>query len=148
PLIKHYFEDGKHLEETALKYIRVLFQRQAIDALEGKSAVDVLARYVDACFFWMENFESHALTWQAFLHRCSKNKKSRDLNTLATSAGEERLMTLLQMGQRSQEFKPRDPALTAKLIQALITGSIVCLASENFDDASSFKMGVRAECLR
>src|SRR5258708_1270912 len=90
PLLRHYFEDAADLELTSLKYIRLVFQKLAVQAVSDKSLADqALAAYVDSCFYWVDNFESHAKVWMAFLQLCSRRKAFRDLNSAVVEVGEE-----------------------------------------------------------
>ena len=148
PLVKHYFRDMEDLQETAIKYIRVIFQKFAVDALlNAETHQEKLDAYIESCFNWIAHFQSHALAWQAFLHRCAKSPKARNLNTLATSTGEERIISLLEDGKRAGVFQFQNSALSAKLIQAIITGALVCLGSEELQDKNAFKVGIKQTCL-
>ncbi len=147
-LLKHYFKDLEDIRELSVKYIRLLFQRIAIDALASGEEADVmLARYVDACFYWVENFRVHALVWLAFLHRCSRDKKLRELNTLAGAVGEERIANLIRLGCEKGVFAPTTSEDAAKVIQSLITGALIISVSEELARPKGLAVATREQCL-
>jgi AcrR family transcriptional regulator len=150
-LLLHYFEDGSEIRELAIKYIRLMMQKIAIDFMESETtASGKLEKYVEACFFWSKNFRTHALVWLAFLHRCSGDKKLRELNTLASSVGADRIVSLIQLGQAQKVFPLREGGLehAAKTIQALITGALIVSVSENLEDDKLAAEQTRQLCLQ
>jgi AcrR family transcriptional regulator len=146
--IRHYFEDSEDLRELTVKYIRLLFQKLAVDAMVKKATPDqMLSAYVDSCFIWVENFRTHANVWLSFLNFCTNKIKLRALNTDAVQAGHERLTALLANGKASGIFKHANSEVAAKMIQVFITGAMVVSASEDFANRSEFVRDVRAHCL-
>ncbi len=142
-LLHHYFENMDELRMACLKYIRVLFQKSAITALdERKDCRTQLQDYVESCFRWVETFRPHALVWQAFLQHCGTRKASREMNTLATSTGQDRISALLEKGVAVGEFQIQDVELTAKIIQTIVTGSLIVLVSENLENEAAYKAHV------
>lgn len=142
-LLNHYFEGMDELRLICLKYIRVLFQKIAITAIDQRrKPSDQIEAYVESCFHWCETFRPHALVWLAFLQQCGLNKASRELNTLATSVGQDRISALLEFGVAKGSFTIENVDRTAKLLQSIITGAIVVLLSENLEDKSAFKAEV------
>ena len=149
PLLRHYFADGNDLRTTALKYIRVLFQRLAVDAVKKENTVDgALEAYVDACFYWVEHFKAHSDVWLSFLYRCAKQKSFRDLNSAAARVGEERILSLIRQGAKNGILKMTSPEASAKALQSLITGALVTYVSENLKDRPAYKEIIKQECLR
>jgi AcrR family transcriptional regulator len=139
-LLNHYFEDMNDLRLTCLKYIRVLFQKLAITAIgQRREVIDQLHNYVESCFHWCETFRPHVLVWLAFLQQCGSNKASREVNTLATSVGQDRISALIEKGVAQGSLKSENIEQTAKILQSLITGAIVVMVSENLENKSAFK---------
>jgi AcrR family transcriptional regulator len=140
PLLRHYFEDPANLQEIAIKYIRLIFQKMAIDAMSsGKTADEMVLNYVNGCFEWIRNFRSHSTVWARFLSSCMSNKKFRALNTVAVAAGEERIQSLLEMGKSAGVFQFEDAAGAAKSLQVIISGALITAASEDLPDGQAFQ---------
>jgi AcrR family transcriptional regulator len=148
PAIKYYFASLDELKVFSIKYVRLIFQKLAVDAMmRGANPQDMLSLYIDSCFVWIKNYKTHALVWLAFLHRCSQNAEMKALNTMAVLAGEERIQNLLQIGKEKGVFRFSNAASTAKSIQVLITGALVSFVSENIDEPESFQALVKTQCL-
>ena len=147
-LLNHYFSDANEIREISIKYIRLCFQKIAVEALaKGSDPKEMLASYVDACFFWLKNFRKHALVWLSFLHRCANLKTFRALNTKAVDVGHQRIMTVLEMGQQAGIFTFKDCQQSAKTIQSLICGALVSIVSEDMPDPKSYTTLIRLQCL-
>ena len=148
PLLRHYFNDLDDIRETSVKYIRLLFQKIAVNELEkGKDAEDALELYILSCFHWAENLKTHARVWFAFLHLCSHQKRYRKINSEAVIVGERRIISLIEYGVSSGAFVTKDTARAAKMIQTLITGALVTVGSEDYDPQQMAKY-VLSECLK
>lgn len=148
-LIHHYFESAEEIQIIVVKYIRLLFQKIAVEALSSEKTPErMLEAYVRSCFYWSNNFRKHALVWLTYLHRCGSSMSARDLNTRAVEAGEERITTLLEKGCELGVFKCPRPAESAKLLQAMICGSLICAATENMPELQAFEESVVKDCLR
>lgn len=148
-LLLHYFEDGAEIRELSVKYIRLLFQKLAVEAMTGaKTPDEMLSKYIDACFYWTANFRSHSLVWLLFLHRCAGDHNLRDLNTLAVTTGADRIVAILEKGREYNIFDFSDARAVAKAIQTIITGALVVGASENLHDHTEFARTTREQCMR
>lgn len=149
PLLKHYFENLDELLRTSTQYIRLLFQRLAIEALvAGNSPEEMLERYIEACFSWVERHKTHAQVWFAFLLDSSRSRKARALNSAAVRRGEERLEALLERGRADGVFVFKDAAIAAKMVQTHITGALITFISEDLADAPSYAQTVRDSCFQ
>lgn len=138
-LVKHYFNDRDELRLFAIKYIRLMFQKMAVDAMEKEHLPSVmLERYVHVCFQWVDKFRTHSLAWFFFLNHCSGNPRYREINTAAVEVGEDRIRSLLEQGKHSGCFRHRDSIKSAKVIQALLTGGMIVYASQDFAEPKSF----------
>ena len=63
------FKNAEDLRGVSVKYIRLLFQKLAVDAMiKEPTAERMLRAYVYSCFSWVENFRTHSLVWLSFLH--------------------------------------------------------------------------------
>jgi AcrR family transcriptional regulator len=147
PLLRHYFKDAEEVRDVTIKYILLLFQKVAVDALAKEQTADLmLIAYVESCFYWVKNFRVHSLVWLSFLHRCANQPKLREINTLATSVGEERITALLGKGVKEGVFSASSLKSPAKAIQTLITGALITAATENHEDLKHFADGVGQSC--
>lgn len=147
PMIRHYFDSLSEIEEYALKYIRYIFQKFTVEAIAKENSPSLmLSAYVKACIDWTEQFKSHAVVWVSFLHRGSYNKKSRALNTAAVSVGTQRIAALLTDGKAAGEFRFNDTRKTARMIQLIITGSVISALSEDYE-IRQFTDDVTSSCL-
>jgi AcrR family transcriptional regulator len=148
PLIKYYFNDLDDLIISAIKFIRLFFQKFVVDQMmRERDEVRMLERYAKACFQWTDIYKSHSQVWLAFLHRCTRSKSERALNTIAVQVGEQRLSELLAQGKEKGLFRHENSAQTAKIIQTLITGAMVTVNAEDFDDPAAFADLICAQCL-
>lgn len=148
PLITHYFENAEELKMVAIKYVRLLFQKFVLEAMEKANEPDrKLSAYVSACFTWVENHRTHAAVWLAFMQRCTRQSKLRKLNTEAVRTGEKRIAALLGAGTQQEFFKCSDPETAARAIQVVITGGILSLITEDFDDPKQFPKFIERRCL-
>jgi len=146
PLLRHYFRDIDDIHETAIKYIRLLFQKVAVVALaKGKNPDDALSLYVQSCFDWVANSKTHAKVWLAFIYRCSQHKVSRELNTAAVRVGEERIIQVLELGLHRGFFNCNNSRVAARLIQTLVTGALVSVGSENV--SPDYTEMIKKQCL-
>lgn len=149
PLLKHYFEDLEDIEMTSLKYIRFIYQKLTVDALEaGKDEREMLRNYVNAAVDWTATHKTHVIVWFSFLHLCGKEKKFREMNTLAVQTGFERIRSLLSAGQSNGHFKTTDLDHAAKALQLVIAGAVYSSMSEEIADFKAFKLTIEKECLR
>ena len=147
-LVAHYFKDMKTLQQTAIKYIRFLFQKLVVDAFDQHQSADkMLGAYIEACFDWVETYKVHAQVWFFFLFKCGHHKQSRELNTTAVEIGEERIQSLLQTGKEQGLFKFSDARITTKFVQTIITGALLTRFAENLASPKSYREMIVRECL-
>lgn len=148
-LLNHYFVDAKEVRETSIKYIRLIFQKLAVDAVKKESSPEkMIDAYVDACFYWVANFKDHSRVWLGFLHRCSYNKRHRALNTSAVRAGEERIEAIIKLGIDRKFFREKNSAVAAKDLQIFITGALISMGTEDLADPKQFLEQMKHRCLR
>lgn len=149
PLIKHYFADLDDLCGTAVKYIRLRFQKMVVDEVSNQTTeVLKLVRYIDTCFEWIDKFRSHANVWLSFLSQCVRKPSLRKLNTTAVETGEERIVGLLRLGQKNNVFHFKSVEGTAKALQSLLTGALVTYSSEDLRDAKEYKKAILSHGLQ
>lgn len=132
PLIKHYFKNADDVRDHAMKYIRLLFQKIAIDAMVAQpDPVSMLEAYVRSCFRWLDSSRTHSQVWLSFLHTCSHSRKERLLNTEAVNTGTDRITSLLREGQKQKLFTCADPVAAARALQVMMTGGLISSVSED-----------------
>jgi AcrR family transcriptional regulator len=149
PLLNHYFKNANDVKQTALKYVRLLFQKLAVDSLSR--AVDPeerLAAYVEACFYWAQNFRRHSLVWMSFLIQCAHSEPLRQLNSSASAVGEERIFNLILEGQKAGRFSDGNATENARLIQILICGALVVFGSEDIAEPREYIRSIQRACLK
>jgi AcrR family transcriptional regulator len=148
PLLRHYFSGLDEIRELSLKYIRVIGQKVVVEALAGATQPDeMLKRYLNAHFYWSSNFKTHIRVWLSFLSISSKRKRDRALNTIAIEAGTQRLIQLLGSGRAAGVFKHSDDFKAARLMQTLMLGWLVSMATEDLESREDFSKMVIEECL-
>ena len=146
--IKHYFSDLDDLSGTAIKYIRLRFQKRVVDAVSKHTTpTAMLAQYIDSCFEWVENQRAHANVWLSFLSQCVRRPTLREINTTAVVIGEERIQRLLKLGQEAGAFSFASPEAAAKAVQSLVMGAMITYASENLADPAEYKAIIKRNCL-
>ncbi len=149
PLLKHYFEDLENLELTCLRYIRYIYQKLTVDALDSApNEAEMLKAYLGASIDWTLKYRPHCLVWWDFLRACGKNKKYREINTIAVKTEFERVRALISQGNANGHFKVEDIDGAAKAIHLLVTGAIYSASAENIDDLEAFKRLIQDQCLR
>lgn len=147
-LLSHYFESANEVRDLSIRYIRLLFQKIAIQAIEKPEAIEEkLREYVRSCFYWSNNFRAHALVWLAFLHRCSSDTKLRALNTAAGAVGADRISGLIDAGRSQGIFFAVDSHAAAREIQAVVAGGLILAISENLPDEAAFAESIVERCL-
>jgi len=147
--LKKYFVDADDMKLVALKYIRLLFQKLALDATEKQRTPDkMLSAYVLACFHWEREFHVHAVAWYSFLQRCSRQPKLRAINSAAVRVGTDRITTLLEEGRALGVFHCTDCAQTARIIQLLITGGVLSSMSEDRENMAGVPETIERACLQ
>jgi AcrR family transcriptional regulator len=147
--LSHYFKGVDEIRELSVKYIRLVMQKLAVDAMSKETDPEkVLSAYIGFCFEWVRNLRTHALVWLGFLHRCTGHTKLREINTLASLTGADRISNLIRKGISSGTFQYVDPQSAARSVQALITGSLIMYVSENIEGQDSFERRVTDLCLQ
>jgi len=147
-LAKHYYPDRDLLFEATARYIRIRFQRLAIEALESQTTpTEQLKSYVTSTFQWVRLFPAHAQVWMLFFFMCGTQKSYRALNTEVVNMGHARIMALLRQGKKQDGFIYDNEASAAKSVQLAITGAVVTLITEDTDDLESLRRDVLRLCL-
>jgi len=130
--LKYYFVDIASLKITTFQYIRVCFQKLAIQEMQKcDRADDKLKKYVESCFTWLSRKKQHRRVWFRFIAACGFDPSFRDLNTKAVQAGTVRVSELLILGQNQGVFNFKNARLAARQIQSAILGALFSLHSEN-----------------
>lgn len=149
PLMKHYFTDYAEIRVMALKYIRILLQREVVDAISKPgNPAERLQRYIEAHFHWCTSDLSHARVWLAFLATSSRVDADRALNTVAVQAGTHRLIQFLSSGREQGIFKHQNDVLAARMLQTLMLGGLVAVISEEIEDHDEFIRAIVTRCLQ
>lgn len=131
PLIQHYFKDKDAVFEMTIKYIRVNFQKIAVDAIQKeKTPVGQLTQYVASLFTWIKKFPLHAKVWNLVYYYAAVNPRIRKIHTELATMGHERITALLQAGVDAGVFADGELKKRAKLIQTLYTGGLVSATAE------------------
>jgi AcrR family transcriptional regulator len=150
PLIQHYFSDKTELFEMVAKYIRVIFQQIAIDAIrQEQTCREQLAGYVGSLFTWIERYPHHAKVWTLVFFFAAVNPRIRALHTELAKMGHDRAIALLRAGVATGEFAPGELPRRAKMIQTLYTGGFVMVTAEDlYVDLPTFRSYLVEACWR
>jgi TetR/AcrR family transcriptional regulator, transcriptional repressor of bet genes len=137
PLIHHYFKTKRELFNFSVKYIRALFQKLAIEAIQKeKTPSKQLEAYVGATFDWIRDFPDHGHAWKLFYYYCGIDKKMRALNTELSVLGSNRIAAILEAGVKAGSFKVTNPKAKAKTLQVMILGALMTATTEDIQVAS------------
>lgn len=148
PLLRHYFTDLKEIRETSLKYIRLLAQKFVVNSIGTEQRPDhMLKKYLQAHYSWSSSFKSHIRVWLSFLSISSKDATARELNTLSVLAGNNRISELLASGREVGCFTHSEDRKTALIMQALLLGWLISLATEVIKDPDGYTKEVIRQCL-
>lgn len=130
-LVKRYFPDKDEMFDTSVKYIRAIFQKLAIDAMENKNSITAkFQSYLRSCFAWAKLYPEHVQVWLLFYHYAATFKKYRAMHTDWTVMGQKRIAHLIQLGIEEQVFNCPNPSDAARYVQSIITGGIVAWITE------------------
>ncbi len=69
--------------------------------------------------------------WALFYYHCSIDSDLSNLNKEVVKVGHDRIMRMLRLGKALQVFACADIATAATMIQSLITGRMIAIATEN-----------------
>jgi AcrR family transcriptional regulator len=131
PLVLHYFKDVEEIFQIAVKVIRAEFQRLAVVAIEKETnPTGRLKAYVHSSLDWVEKRPLHVKVWLLFFYRCGLRDADRKLNSELVNMGHDRIAALLEQGKELGVFHYEDATSTAKMIQNVITGALICHMTE------------------
>jgi len=131
PLVLHYFPTREILAENVVKYIRANMQNEAVKAIKSaQSPKEQIANYIESVFQWVQDFDQHLKVWMLFYYYCGINNKFNDLNTKLVSMGHERIQELFKLYVGTRKVQDKVLAEKAKMAQILITGGMLCCATE------------------
>jgi AcrR family transcriptional regulator len=131
PLVLHYFKDVEEIFQLAVKVIRAEFQRMAVVAIEKEAKpTGRLKAYVHSSLDWVDLRPLHVKVWLLFFYRCGLREADRKLNSDLVNMGHDRIAALLELGKSQGEFHFDDAMATAKMIQNVITGALICRMTE------------------
>jgi len=134
-LLSHYFKDLAEIREFTIKYVRVIGQQLMLQQLEKKSQPDqILQTYLYSHWLWVSHFKNHVRVWLNFLSYCSKRESDRTINTRAMSAGHDRIKQILHQGRIEGYFRHQNDAMTATVIQTLITGWLTNIITKDIEN--------------
>ncbi len=132
PLVMHYFKDKEELLFLAIRHIRLLFQRMAIESIRSSdSPPKQLEAYVRSTFEWIRKFPTHAQSWLYFYYATSIRSKFKDLNSELVEMGRLRIAAILEEGNKQKKWSVKNAGVTAKRIQTVITGALVAAVTED-----------------
>lgn len=132
PLISHYFKDKLDLFIVVARYIRIRFQKLVLTEMSSKSdAVSIYKAYVTASLRWHEDEPLQSRVWMLYYFMCGVNPKVKEDHTQLVNVGSLRIVGLLK-SLSAENLSLEENALydKAKLIQMLITGSLIREATE------------------
>ncbi|MGB0453397.1 MAG: hypothetical protein ACPGJV_06755 [Bacteriovoracaceae bacterium] len=95
-----------------------------------KDSLGFMVKYIKACWEWSEKYPDHIYTSFIFWRLTKTDRKKRTLNGQFVSIGSNRLEGIIDEGKKRKLFKCGSSKRVARLIQVIITGSLVSLSSE------------------
>jgi hypothetical protein len=134
PLVHHYFPKLDDLFILAAKYVRQTLLNLALDELRKHPANDPqrqLQGYLRGCLRWVAEYHDQCSFWFLYFYQASRNSKARKENTLLVTAGHKRIQEMIEEGNRGGIWKVSDTQGTAKMIQIMITGTMISCMSED-----------------
>jgi len=138
PLIIHYFKDADGIFALALRYIRLRFQRMAIQSIRlDDTPSEQLESYVRSTFAWARAYPDHARIWLYFYYAAALDEKLKALNTEMAEMGRLRIAAILDAGTKLKLWRFKNAGETAKLIQVIITGTLVVTGTETLPFAET-----------
>lgn len=149
PSVRYYYSSADDLKITTAKFIRLKFQKFVLRGMLNKDKPkDILSSYIERCFLWVEQNREDANVWLSVLAQCVRDKKLREMNHAAVEVGRERIESIIRKGILSRTFRSDNPTHTSKVIQVLITGGLVCYASQSHDDDKEYKTLIKEKCFQ
>lgn len=127
-LVNHYFPTKKELFLTLAKYIRLNYQNYVLSALSQSEPTQVLDNYVQSALDWIVENPKESKIWLLFFHLATFDEDFNKLNTDLVKIGHERICSMLEQKQISNNFEIADHA---KMMQIIITGCGICIISED-----------------
>lgn len=131
PLIHHYFPKQQDLFEEAVLIIRKNYQKHVVGRMEiAKTPKEKLIAYLESAMDWTDYYPEHMAVWLLYFAAARLRDHERQINTQLVDIGHDRIQNLIN------ELNPNsktDLFDRAKMIQTLLTGSIVSLATETRD---------------
>lgn len=129
PLIINYFPRPEELFGAVVTFIRANLQRKLVEEIRSqKTARKQFEAYLHAHFTWFRERPDHVKVWYLFYFESSRNPSLRKLHTQMTQMGAARIQELFS--KRSKDSYTR-----ARLVQAALTGALVCLGTEDLEAA-------------
>ncbi len=149
-LIIHYFPDRDDLIKLVFQYVRGDMQHAAINAIESaKEPEKRLIAYVQSTFDWIAAKPEFNSAWILSYYHCARKKDFRALYTEVTSMGHRRIQALIAALKGNERLAKAELSLRAKSLQALLTGSLVIVSTEDLTvDRSAFLKRIIQDCLR
>jgi AcrR family transcriptional regulator len=149
PLVHHYFDDKSRLFEFVVKMVRANFQNFAIESFAGlKEPEEMLRAYINSTFEWLSKFPTHGRLWLLFYYYCGIKDEYLQMNSELVEMGQKRIVQILEAGKIEGLFRFTDAMTSAKLIQTVITGALVELATEKLHTSQKeFRRQICSLCL-
>jgi AcrR family transcriptional regulator len=132
PLINHYFATLEDLFLLTAKYVRQTLLNLALEEMQKTSSDprSQLEGYLSGCVRWIQDYPAQFSFWLLYFYQASLKGVARIENSNLVAAGQERLELLLKDGHTQGAWVAENPKEMAKLIQILITGTLVCTMTE------------------
>jgi hypothetical protein len=134
-LIIHHFPDRTDLLRWGARFTRAHMQNFAVTRMKAQlTTKGQLRAYIQSTFEWCELNPKYASFWLYYFYQCSNKKEFKKQNSEFVEMGHTRIEALLQQGFKEKAFHCPNTYGTAKIIQNIITGSLVSYATENYGE--------------
>jgi AcrR family transcriptional regulator len=132
-LVYHYYPTLTELLLFMSALIRYRYQLYVIERMSQETDIQkIFTGYVLSALDWLEAKPKDASVWLLYFHRCTVTEELAEFNRKLVDMGTDRIETMLSSGVKQKKFKiaPRKIPQTARLIQLLITGTLLSKLTE------------------
>ncbi len=137
-LIIHHFPDRTELIRWGARFVRAHMQNFAVTKLKQESSNpgQVIA-YVKSTFDWVRAYPNYSGFCLYYYYCCSLKKDFKKLNSELVEMGHQRIEALIIAGVEAKVFRCATPKASAKVIQNIITGSLLSFMIEDYGDTKA-----------
>lgn len=146
--VAYHFKDKADIFEACIKYINASYQQTSIQNIEAaKDGLEMLVNYAEAPFLWAEENPQQLSVMLLFYYLCTVDEKYKDLHNQIRSGGKERIQYILT-NKLTKKISPAEAAPMAKMIQNLVSGSIMDVTTTGNKTLKEARQMVKEQVLK